>query len=354
VVSGSVKRGNKLKSSITNEIVRIMRIIELHGRSVKDVNQLKSGQIGGVVFSKPLLPGDIAASLNVEQIILRDISYVQDPVVAISIEPLNIHDISRLQSMIESIVQSTPGLEFEANPDTGELLALGVGTLQLDILKSELIAMEFEIEVSEPVILQFEIPLEKGEIISDKYPNTHAIAGKSSEFTPFESYEIYFSDTHSNRLIISCEMGSEAREGFSEVFRQATRVSPLSHVRMKEMTLQLKSYPDDKRFASYESGMVIASSLLRQVLTKTKSTKHEPYYTIEITLTPEYLGNTLQELQRFHAIIENVDTEEGCSVQAIIPVRDGLKIADVLRQVTDGNVFWSFPTVHFLPIKNTT
>jgi translation elongation factor EF-G len=255
--------------------------------------------------------------------------------------------------MIESIVQSTPGLEFEANPDTGELLALGVGTLQLDILKSELIAMEFEIEVSEPVILQFEIPLEKEEIISDKYPNTHAIAGKSSEFSPFESYEIYFSDTHSNRLIISCEMGNEAREGFSEVFRQATRVSPLSHVRMKEMTLQLKSYPDDKRFASYESGMVIASSLLRQVLKKTKSIKHEPYYTIEITLTPEYLGNTLQELQRFHAIIENVNTEEGCSVQAIIPVRDGLKIADVLRQVTDGNVFWSFPAVHFLPIKNT-
>ena len=90
--------------------------------------------------------------INIPEI--SDISYVQDPVVSISIEPLKLNEIRRLETSIESICQVTPGLEYEINRDTGELIAMGVGTLHLEILKSELEAtlsishstLEFEID----------------------------------------------------------------------------------------------------------------------------------------------------------------------------------------------------------------
>ncbi|MHA2249700.1 MAG: GTP-binding protein [Candidatus Kariarchaeaceae archaeon] len=349
VVSGVLKRGLKLKSSMSSETVRIMRIIELRGRSSRDVSELRSGNIAGIVLSVPIFPGDILVQTNKEGIYLKNISYVQDPVVAVSIEPLKIKEISRLQATIESIVQSTPGLEFESNPDTGELLALGVGTLQLDVLSAELQGFNFDIEVSDPIILQFDMPLKSTKSHCTKYPKMKFRAGKSSSFEKFESHLIFYQDTHSNQLIFSADLSNDAKESFIEVFRQSMRISPVSGVRIKEFTLILETYFDDKKSNTYETGMIMASILLRQALQDTNITLHEPYYTIEINLYESYLGATLQELQKHRAIIEDIVDGKPCLIKAIIPVKNGLKLADVLRQVTDGNVFWSFPSVNFLP-----
>ncbi len=350
VASGTLKRGQKLQSSLNSENLRIMRIIELHGRSSKDVPLLTAGQIGGLIVNKPIMPGDLLVPPKEKNFFLKNISYVQDPVVAISIEPLKINDISRLQEVIEVLVQATPGLEFESNQDTGELLLLGVGTLQLDVLASELKNMDFEIEVSDPIILQFEMPLMESMFVFSKNPKISIHAGRSSKFTQVDERNIFFKDNHSNQLVLHCDIEKEVLEGFIDVFKQTMRISPISGGRIKNFTLIVESYLITKSSPSYESGMITASTLIREALVFTKSTQHEPYYTIDINVGDTYLGNTLHELQKYRASIEEVSTEDECNIKAIIPVKNSSKLADTLRQVTDGNVFWSFPEVRFLPI----
>jgi translation elongation factor EF-G len=86
-------------------------------------------------------------------------------------------------------------------------------------------------------------------------------------------------------------------------------------------------------------------------LEKTQTTIHEPYYNLEISLPERYLGNILEELQRIKGEISNVVTRgKEATIEAILPVRTGIRIADNFRHLTDGNVFWSFPSVEFLPV----
>lgn len=349
LLSGSLKRGMLVKSNHIQDKIRITKIFQIVGKTIMDVKEAKAGQVVGIVVSKSIIPGDILTSLDISVPKINNISYVQDPVVAVSIEPLDLKDIGKLEKSIELITKVTPGLEYEVNRDTGELIAMGVGTLQLDILKSELEAQKFQLEATSPKVLNYEMPLNITNFVADKWDKIKIIAGLS-ELIEEVLLPIY-SDNYNNKLFFRNHINKELEEGMIEVFRQYMRVSPINGKRIRNFALVILTFPEDKKLSSYENGIIIGSSLLKQALKASKTMIHEPFYELEINLPEKYLGSVLQEFYRLEIKIEDVISSESDSVIiAKLPVQIAPKLADNIRQLTDGNVFWSFNSTIFLPI----
>lgn len=350
ILSGKVKKGDIYKSSFNNSKLKIMRLNQIIGRRKVDKKELKAGQIGIAIFSDGTSSGDILIPQSKSPIILDNISYVQDPVVGIVVEPMELKYLAKLQQTIELMVKYSPGLEFEIDADTGEMLILGVGTLQLDVLINDLKSLHFDVYVSEPLILTYEIPLREAKFHLEDWENSQIEAGRVGELD-LSAEEIFFEDSHKNILIIPRDLNKELKEGIIEVFKHSMRISPLNGKKIKQFYYKIDKFTLAKKYETYENGMIFASKSIRLSLEKTQTTIHEPYYKLEIRLPERYLGNILEELQRIKGEISNVVTRgKEASIDAILPVRAGIRIADNFRQLTDGNVFWSFPSVEFLPV----
>lgn len=353
MVSGTIKKNSRLFSPIMKQETKVSRIVKMRGRSTVEVKELVAGEVGGVIFSPPPIPGDILTHGKSELLFGKNIGYVQEPVVAISLEPKKINEIGRLQDLLEKICDATPGLVFESDVNTGELKALGVGTLQLDILVKDIEAAGIAVETSEPIILKFEMPLQEVEFTLSKNAGVHLLAGRTSDLQLPDRFSTIYDDQNENYLHIgkNYSLSADALEGISEVFRHAMRTSPLSGERVRNTTIVFYEGDHIGHIKAYEEGIILAAAVVRESLRQVNAQVHEPFYKIELSVPEQYTGGILQELQRLRATISDMTSDGAINIiYAVISLQNSAKIANDFRQLSDGNAFWSFTEVLFKPI----
>ncbi len=350
VLSGIMKKGETYYSSISNEKVKINQIVQLHGRGKTDISQLSFGHVAIISLSQRIISGDVLVKNKNYQFKLIKISYVQEPVVGMVIEPVKIKEIGKIQIAIRELVRYAPGLTFEIDHETGEMVLLGVGTLQLDVLVNDLKQMGYEINASPPLILTYEIPTKNVSFIFNELDiSINVTAGRSSDHMNINKENITYRDSHNNILILPKHIANDALDGILEVFRQSIRVSLLKSNRIKNFFLQIENYPENKKYATYEHGMILSYKIIRKALTETNTKPHIPYYKMEISVPRQYLGNIIEELQRIKSKINDIkNINDDMIIYATVPVKAGIKIADKFRQLSDGNAFWSLSEVIFL------
>lgn len=352
VVSGSIKKNSELYSSRLNEKVRISRVVKIRGHRIVEEKELVAGEVGAAIITPAVVPGDILSYSQASDLHTRNIGYVQQPVVSISIEPMKIKDMSKVHNALEEMANSTPGLVYETDPETGELKALGVGTLQLDIVVTNLRKMGLDIETSSPMIVKYEMPLFSNTFELSKHPGYHVTCGPTPEVELPERYRTLYDDQHDNHFVIESgnSVSLEGTEGLEEVFRQAMRVSPMTSEHIRNLTIVLTEKFAMTVIKSYEMGIIVASSMIREALINSGAKVHEPYYDLEINVPESYVGPLIQELQRLSATVEDMISDGHINtIYSSISIAQSGKIADTFRAVTDGNAFWNFTAVKFIP-----
>lgn len=352
MLSGKVSRGDQLFSTNIGEQVKVIRVVKLDLRKTQEVKELHAGDVGALVFSPPLQAGDFLVSEKTEGLSLKNISYVQEPIVSISIEPKNIKDLNRLPDILKELAEATPGLDFEFDNDTGELIALGVGMLQLEILKIDLEDMGIKVETSPPMVLLFEIPRYEAHFDHPYWEGIHIDAGPSDQIEVEPLDAVLYTDRNGNKLILgrNYTFSSDTIEGMVQTFKSSMRISPRTREKIRNFALRLSEGPNSKAVKTYENGMVLTSSAIREGLAHSGAVVHEPFYHVTINVPDDYLGDMIQELQKRDATIKDIGNVGGISsIKAIVHVRQMADASDRFRNITDGNVFWSYDSVEFLP-----
>ncbi|RMG28174.1 MAG: GTP-binding protein [Methanobacteriota archaeon] len=352
MLSGKITRGSRLYSTNTGEAVKVTRVVKLDLRKVQEVKELSAGDVGAVVFSPPLAAGDFLVGEKIEGLSLKNISYVQEPIVAISIEPKNIKDLNRLPDILRELAAATPGLEFEFDNDTGELIALGVGMLQLEILRIDLEDMGIQVETSPPMVLLFEMPRYEAHFDHPYWEGIHIDAGPSDQIHVEPLDTVLYTDGNGNKLVLgkNYTFSSDTIEGMIQTFKSAMRVSPRTREKVRNFGLKVSEGVHSKAVKTYENGIVLTSSAIRAGLEQSGAIVHEPFYHVTINVPDEYLGDMIQELQKRDATIKDIGNVGGISsIKAVVHVKQMADAADRFRHLTDGNVFWSYDAVEFLP-----
>ncbi|OQW98766.1 MAG: translation elongation factor G, partial [Elusimicrobia bacterium A5] len=125
VYSGIIKRGHSIYNSTRAHRERIAKLVKMHANDREEVEEVKAGDIAGVVGFKKTFTGDTLCDEN-EPIILENIKF-PDPVIWLAIEP-------KTKSDEEKLSEEDPTFKFKIDSETSQTIISGMGELHLEIL----------------------------------------------------------------------------------------------------------------------------------------------------------------------------------------------------------------------------
>ena len=356
IASGTIKKGVHLYSSRTGEKMRVTRIVIIRGSKIIETQELSAGNVGAAIITPSPFPGDVITYDPSVKLIGRNIGYVQEPVVSISIEPKKIRDMTRLHNLLEERTESTPGLLYFNDKDTGEMKVLGVGTLQLELLVMDIEKSGIKVDTSDPIVLKFEMPTYNSEFEVSKWQGMFVHAGETQSMRIQGDVRHLYEDSSNNNLYIHSKhsFSGEGLDGLVEVFRQGMRVSPIHGKHVRNLTVILSEKFMSSAVKTYEYGIIVGYAVVRESLNNCGVKVHAPYYNIDIIVPDDYVGVMIQEVQKFDVTIQSIESDGFLStINAVVFLGVASKLSDSIRSVSDGNAFYSFTGVTFLPERES-
>ncbi len=145
VYSGTIFSGSYVLNASTDSKERASRILRMHANHREEVDELSAGDIGAILGLKSVKTGHTLTETD-RPLLLENIS-LPEPVISVSIKPVNKSDQTKFQSAIRKILDEDPSLKLTWNEETGESLLSGMGELHLEIVANRL-RREFRVPVT--------------------------------------------------------------------------------------------------------------------------------------------------------------------------------------------------------------
>jgi elongation factor G len=145
VYSGVLTTGSYVYNVSNNTNERISRIIRLHSNQREDINELRAGDIAGLVGIKKATTGETLCDKN-HPITLETISF-PEPVVSMIVEPKTKADQDKMISSLSKFTMEDPTFKFRFDPETDQTVISGMGELHLEIIVDRL-SREYNVQVN--------------------------------------------------------------------------------------------------------------------------------------------------------------------------------------------------------------
>ncbi|MHA1911279.1 MAG: GTP-binding protein [Candidatus Kariarchaeaceae archaeon] len=342
IFSGKINRGDTIYSQHTKSKGRIDRIYLLKGESKTNISSATAGLVVGIVGIDNLIGGETLTKEVESNLSLKDITYVQEPVISMSIEPSRTKHLSKLLTFLEKTCSVDPNLEFEQREDTGEIIIHGIGELQLEILTSSIEENEIKLIVSEPIVtLTEQVTNYATNDFNIEYLNV-SFKGEIFKEKSMSKFVHYFKDKRKNELAFSIKLSNEDMDGIIEGFKLACRYGPLTKNRIRGVKIVINSVntPSNQQLG-YEQSLMISKNIFHLLFIQKEVKLFEPVYSFELTTPDSYLGSVLAVLQRYKCTIISVDTKNNyAKVVGKLRVVSSFQITKDLRRESNGHAFW--------------
>ncbi len=145
VYSGVLKTGSYVYNVSNNVSERISRIIRLHSNQREDIDELRAGDIAGLVGVKKATTGDTLCDKD-HPVLLETISF-PEPVVSMIVEPKTKVDQDKMISSLDKFTMEDPTFKFRFDPETDQTVISGMGELHLEIIVDRLLR-EYNVSVN--------------------------------------------------------------------------------------------------------------------------------------------------------------------------------------------------------------
>ena len=145
VYSGVLTTGSYVYNVSNNTNERISRIIRLHSNQREDINELRAGDIAGLVGIKKATTGETLCDKD-HPITLETISF-PEPVVSMIVEPKTKVDQDKMISSLSKFTMEDPTFKFRFDPETVQTVISGMGELHLEIIVDRL-SREYNVQVN--------------------------------------------------------------------------------------------------------------------------------------------------------------------------------------------------------------
>lgn len=151
VYSGILRPGTYVWNSTKNEMERVGRVLLIHAAHREEVEELRAGEIGGLVGMKKSVTGDTLSD-QVQPAILENIKFA-DPVVSASIFPVTKQDSEKMADVLAKVQVEDPTIKVKVDPETAETIIMGMGQFHLQIWTERMAsAMGLQTRLGEPKV----------------------------------------------------------------------------------------------------------------------------------------------------------------------------------------------------------
>ncbi|WP_299468923.1 elongation factor G [uncultured Gimesia sp.] len=337
IYQGKIEKGKSYINTRTGNSTRFGRLVRMHADSREDVDCGEAGDIIAAVGME-CASGDTFCTSDVN-FALESI-FVPEPVIRLSIEPLDRDGADRLAKAIQRFNREDPTFHVMTDEETNQTIIAGMGQLHLDVY-IERIKREYKVEciVGEPRVAYRETPT-----IPVEYNHKHKkqtggsgqyahVVGKIEPMAVENNGDAY-------KFVNAVTQGRIPKEYIPAVdkgFKRALVKGPLCECEVVGVSATLSdgSYHD---VDSSEMAFNVAGfNCMRDALKKSNMALLEPIMKLEVEVPEEYQGPVSGHIAQKRGVINTSETRLGTSIFiAEVPLANMFDYANELRSMTQG------------------
>ena len=352
VYSGHIGSGSYVLNSTKGKRERIGRLLQMHANERKEIDEVYTGEICGVVGFKDTTTGDTLCD-DKNKIILEKMEF-PEPVIQVAIEPKTKAGQEKMILALLRLAEEDPTFKTYTDQETGQTIIAGMGELHLEIIVDRLLR-EFKVEatVGAPQVAYRET-IRKAAKAEGRYVRQTGGNGQYGhcwiEISPVEAGEGY---SFSNDTI----GGSIPKEFIAPIdagIREAAKNGPLGGYEVVDFHVSVYdgSYHD---VDSSEVAFKIAGSMaFKAAIAKADPVLLEPIMKVDVTVPEDYMGDVIGDLNSRRGRIEGMDhngtTEE---IHAMVPLSEMFGYSTALRSRTQGRGVYTMQPEHYEPVPKS-
>ena len=337
IYQGKIEKGKSYINTRTGNSTRFGRLVRMHADSREDVDCGEAGDIIAAVGME-CASGDTFCTDDVNYAL--ESIFVPEPVIRLSIEPLDRDGADRLAKAIQRFNREDPTFHVMTDEETNQTIIAGMGQLHLDVY-IERIKREYKVEciIGEPKVAYRETPT-----IPVEYNHKHKkqtggsgqyahVVGKIEPMPVENNGDTYI-------FVNKVTQGRIPKEYIPAVdkgFKRALVKGPLCECEVVGVSATLAdgSYHD---VDSSEMAFNVAGfNCMRDALKKSNMALLEPIMKLEVEVPEEYQGSVSGHVAQKRGVINTSETKLGTSVFiAEVPLANMFDYANELRSMTQG------------------
>ena len=353
VYSGHIGSGSYVLNSTKGKRERIGRLLQMHANERKEIDEVYTGEICGVVGFKDTTTGDTLCD-DKNKIILEKMEF-PEPVIQVAIEPKTKAGQEKMILALLRLAEEDPTFKTYTNQETGQTIIAGMGELHLEIIVDRLLR-EFKVEatVGAPQVAYRET-IRKASKAEGRYVRQTGGNGQYGhcwiEISPVEPGEGY---SFSNDTI----GGSIPKEFIPPIdagIREAAKNGPLGGFEVVDFHVSVYdgSYHD---VDSSEVAFKIAGSMaFKAAIAKADPVLLEPIMKVDVTVPEDYMGDVIGDLNSRRGRVEGMENLAGgtAMIHAMVPLSEMFGYSTALRSRTQGRGVYTMQPEHYEPVPKS-
>ncbi|CAH1957844.1 unnamed protein product [Acanthoscelides obtectus] len=334
---GMLQKGENIYNVRTSRKVRIARLVRMHSNNMEDVNEVYAGDIFAL-FGVDCASGDTFVNDPKTNISLESI-YVPDPVVSMSISPVNSKDRDNFSKAIARFTKEDPTFHFYFDTDIKETIVSGMGELHLEIY-----AQRMEREYGCPVKLgKPKVAFRETLVAPCEFDYLHKkqsggqgqyakVIGVLEPLPPNKNTVLEFVDE-----TVGTNVPKQFIPGVRRGFLEMAEKGLLAGQKLSGLKFRLLDGAHHMVDSSELAFYLAAQGAIKQVFERGVWQIIEPVMAVEVTAPDEFQGAVMAQLNKRHGIITGTEGTEGWfTVHAEVPLNEMFGYAGELRSSTQG------------------
>ena len=346
VYSGTLKAGSYVFNSTKGKRERVGRILRMHANHREEIDEIRAGDICGVVGFKETTTGDTICNEG-QPIILESMEF-PEPVIRVAIEPKTKAGQDKMSLALVRLAEEDPTFKTYTDESTGQTIIAGMGELHLEIIVDRLLR-EFRVEatVGKPQVAYKEC-IRKRAKAEGRYVRQTGGHGQFGhcviEIYPREAGAGY----EFNNKIVGGVIPKEFIAPIDQGIREAALSGSVGGYEVMDFGVDLIDGSYHEVDSSEMAFKIAGSMAFKEALRKADSALLEPMMKIEVVVPDDYMGDVMGDISARRGRVTGMDAHAGMhSIDGIVPLSEMFGYATDLRSKTQGRGTYTMQFAHY-------
>ncbi len=346
VYSGTLKTGSYVYNSTKGKRERVGRILRMHANHREEIEEIRAGDIAGVVGLKETTTGDTVC-VEGKPIILESMEF-PEPVIRVAIEPKTKAGQDKMSLALVRLAEEDPTFKTYTDESTGQTIIAGMGELHLEIIVDRLLR-EFRVEatVGKPQVAYKEC-IRKRAKAEGRYVRQTGGHGQFGHCV----IEIYPREPGSgyefNNKIVGGVIPKEFIAPIDQGIREAALSGSVGGYEVMDFGVDLIDGSYHEVDSSEMAFKIAGSMAFKEALRKADSALLEPMMKIEVVVPDEYMGDVMGDISARRGRVTGMDAHAGMhSIDGVVPLSEMFGYATDLRSKTQGRGTYTMQFAHY-------
>ncbi|KPK38925.1 MAG: elongation factor G [Omnitrophica WOR_2 bacterium SM23_29] len=349
VYSGVLESGTYVYNSNKELKERIGKLVLMHANKQEIVDVVYAGDIVAAVGLKETKTGDTIS--EEEHPIILESMHFPEPVVSLAIEPATKADQERLATVLNKFQEEDPSFKVAYNEETGQTVISGMGELHLEILVDRMLR-EFRVEanIGKPQVAYKET-IKRATRCVGKFIHQSGGRGQYGHVV----FEMERGEQNSGITFISKIIGGTIPKEYIPAVKKGVLLAAKNGVLAGYPVMDVVATLVDGSYHEVDSSELAfktaASIGFAEGLRQGGSVLLEPIMELEVTVSDEFLGQVIGDLNSRRAKIESIKQKANIKVvSGFVPLAEMFGYASALRSLTQGRAIYTMEPSYYAEV----